>query len=196
MSFWIIASTARSPHCSVPSVAGRIASLRMPWTTAPSICATANQALVKPMSVEQKTRMFTLLCQLGFKEIEVGFPAASQPDFDFLRELIEKDLVPVDVTIQVLTQAREELIRRTFEAVKGARRANLHLYNSTSIVQRRDVFGLDCAGINAIAVEGAKWVEECAVDAAPDDLGVPILAGELHGHRALTSRSMWWMRCK
>jgi 2-isopropylmalate synthase len=135
-------------------------------TQAPDYCAVdlrdGNQALVKPMSVEQKTRMFTLLCRLGFKEIEVGFPAASQPDFDFLRELIEKDLVPVDVTIQVLTQAREELIRRTFEAVKGARRANLHLYNSTSIVQRRDVFGLDRAGIKAIAVEGAKWVEECA----------------------------------
>ena len=135
-------------------------------THAPDYCAVdlrdGNQALVKPMSVEQKTRMFTLLCRLGFKEIEVGFPAASQPDFDFLRELIEKDLVPVDVTIQVLTQAREELIRRTFEAVKGARRANLHLYNSTSVVQRRDVFGLDRAGIKAIAVEGAKWVEECA----------------------------------
>jgi 2-isopropylmalate synthase len=136
------------------------------FSHAPDYCAVdlrdGNQALVKPMSVEQKTRMFTLLCQVGFKEIEVGFPAASQPDFDFLRELIEKDLVPSDVTIQVLTQAREELIRRTFEAVKGARRANLHLYNSTSIVQRRDVFGLDRAGIKAIAVKGAIWVKECA----------------------------------
>jgi len=136
-------------------------------THAPDYCAVdlrdGNQALVKPMSVEQKTRLFTLLCQLGFKEIEVGFPAASQPDFDFVRELIEQDLVPSDVTIQVLTQAREELIRRTFEAVKGARRANMHLYNSTSIVQRRDVFGLDRAGIKAIAVQGATWVKECAV---------------------------------
>jgi 2-isopropylmalate synthase len=133
---------------------------------APDYCAVdlrdGNQALVKPMSVEQKTRLFELLCQLGFKEIEVGFPAASQPDFDFVRELIEQRLVPSDVTIQVLTQAREELIRRTFEAVKGARRANMHLYNSTSIVQRRDVFGLDRAGIRAIAVQGATWVKECA----------------------------------
>ena len=135
-------------------------------THAPDYCAVdlrdGNQALVKPMSVEQKTRLFMLLCQLGFKEIEVGFPAASQPDFDFVRELVEQDLVPTDVTIQVLTQAREELIRRTFEAVKGARRANLHLYNSTSLVQRRDVFGLDRAGVKAIAVQGAKWVKECA----------------------------------
>jgi 2-isopropylmalate synthase len=135
-------------------------------TCAPDYCAVdlrdGNQALVKPMSVEQKTRMFTLLCQLGFKEIEVGFPAASQPDFDFVRELVEKDLVPSDVTIQVLTQASEMLIRRTFEAVKGARRANMHLYNSTSVVQRRDVFGLDRSGIQAIAVRGATWVKECA----------------------------------
>src|SRR5258708_12193166 len=133
---------------------------------APDYCAVdlrdGNQALVKPMSVEQKTRTFTLLCRLGFKEIEVGFPAASQPDFDFLRELIDKELGPREVSNQVTTQAGEELIRRTFEAVKGARRANLHLYNSTSLVQRRDVFGLDRAGIKAIAVQGAKWVKECA----------------------------------
>src|SRR5271154_5024551 len=136
------------------------------FTHAPDYCAVdlrdGNQALAKPMSVEQKTRMFTLLCKLGFKEIEVGFPAASQPDYDFLRELIERGLVPVDVTIQVLTQAREELIRRTFEAVKGARRANLHLYNSTSFVQRRDVFGLDRAGIKGLAVDGAQWGKEYA----------------------------------
>jgi HMGL-like len=94
------------------------------FTHAPDYCAVdlrdGNQALVKPMSVEQKTRMFTLLCQIGFKEIEVGFPAASQPDFEFLRELLEKDLVPADVTIQVLTQAREELIRRTGAMAAGA----------------------------------------------------------------------------
>ncbi len=135
-------------------------------TYAPDYCAVdlrdGNQTLLRPMSVEQKRRLFTLLCQLGLKEIEVGFPAASQPDFDFVRELIEQDLVPADVTIQVLTQAREELIRRTFEAVKGARRANMHLYNSTSFVQRRDVFGLDRAGIKAIAVQGAIWVKEYA----------------------------------
>src|SRR5258708_18335151 len=135
-------------------------------THAPDYCAVdlrgGIQALVKPMSVEQKPRLVTLLCQLGFKEIEVGFSAASQPDFDFVRELIEQELVPSDVTIQVLTQAREELIRRTFEAVKGARRANLHLYNSTALVQRRDVFGLDRAGIKANPVQGAKWVKETA----------------------------------
>src|SRR5258706_4267152 len=127
-------------------------------THAPDYCAVdlrdGNQALVKPMSVEQKTRLFTLLCQLGFKEIEVGFPAASQPDFDFVRELIEQDLVPSEVTIQVLTQAREELIRRTFEAVKGARRAHVHLYNSTAIVQRPDVVRLQRGRIQTIAVEG------------------------------------------
>jgi 2-isopropylmalate synthase len=135
-------------------------------TEAPDWCAVdlrdGNQALVKPMTVEQKHRMFKLLCALGFKEIEVGFPAASQPDFDFVREIIERDLVPSDVTVQVLTQARPELIARTFEAVKGARRANMHLYNSTSTVQREQVFGLDREGIKQIAVQGAKWVKEHA----------------------------------
>jgi 2-isopropylmalate synthase len=135
-------------------------------TKAPDWCAVdlrdGNQALVKPMTVDQKHRMFKLLVQLGFKEIEVGFPAASQPDFDFTRQIIEQGLIPDDVRIQVLTQARPELIARTFEAVKGAKRANMHLYNSTSTVQREQVFGLDRAGIKAIAVNGAKWVKEHA----------------------------------
>src|SRR4030081_1697332 len=113
-----------------------------------------NQALVEPMGAERKRRMFDLLVKLGFKEIEVGFPAASQTDFDFVRELIEGDLVPKDVTIQVLTQSRSELIRRTFEAVAGSRRAIVHLYNSTSELQRRVVCGQDRAGIVAIAVAG------------------------------------------
>ena len=121
-----------------------------------------NQALIEPMSVEQKKRMFDLLVEVGFKEIEVGFPAASQPDFDFVRSLIEEDRVPEDVTIQVLTQARPELIQRTFESLKGARRAILHVYNSTSIVQREKVFKTDKAGIVEIAVEGAKEVKRCA----------------------------------
>jgi 2-isopropylmalate synthase len=135
-------------------------------TKAPDWCAVdlrdGNQALVKPMTVDQKHRMFKLLVQLGFKEIEVGFPAASQPDFDFTREIIEQGLIPDDVRIQVLTQARPELIARTFEAVRGAKRANMHLYNSTSTVQREQVFGLDREGIKQIAVAGAKWVKEHA----------------------------------
>ena len=140
-------------------------------TEAPIWCSVdlrdGNQALIEPMSVDQKKRMFELLVEVGFKEIEVGFPAASQPDFDFVRSLIEEDKVPHDVTIQVLTQARPELIRRTFDSLKGARRAILHLYNSTSIVQREKVFKTDKAGIIDIAVEGAKEVKRCAA-AQPD----------------------------
>ena len=135
-------------------------------TKAPIWCSVdlrdGNQALIEPMSVKQKKRMFDLLVEVGFKEIEVGFPAASQPDFDFVRSLIEENKVPEDVTIQVLTQARPELIRRTFESLKGARRAILHLYNSTSIVQREKVFKTDKNGIIEIAVEGAKEVKRCA----------------------------------
>ena len=135
-------------------------------TKAPIWCSVdlrdGNQALIEPMSVKQKKRMFDLLVEVGFKEIEVGFPAASQPDFDFVRSLIEENRVPEDVTIQVLTQARPELIRRTFESLKGARRAILHLYNSTSIVQREKVFKTDKNGIIEIAVEGAKEVKRCA----------------------------------
>ena len=126
-----------------------------------------NQALIEPMSVEQKKKMFALLVEVGFKEIEVGFPAASQPDFDFVRSLIEENKIPSDVTIQVLTQARSELIQRTFESLKGARRAILHVYNSTSIVQREKVFKTDKAGIVAIAKAGAEEVQRCA-KLAPD----------------------------
>ena len=122
---------------------------------------------LSPCQLGQKKRMFELLVEVGFKEIEVGFPAASQPDFDFVRSLIEEDKVPHDVTIQVLTQARPELIRRTFDSLKGARRAILHLYNSTSIVQREKVFKTDKAGIIDIAVQGAKEVKRCAA-AQPD----------------------------
>ena len=135
-------------------------------TEAPIWCSVdlrdGNQALIEPMSVGQKKRMFDLLVEVGFKEIEVGFPAASQPDFDFVRSLIEDDKIPSDVTIQVLTQARPELIRRTFDSLKGARRAILHVYNSTSIVQREKVFKTDKGGIIEIAVEGAKEVKRCA----------------------------------
>src|SRR5690606_32283203 len=105
---------------------------------------------------------FRELVRMGFKEIEVGFPSASQPDFEFVRQIIEQKLIPDDVTIQVLTQARPELIERTFEAVRGAKRAIVHLYNSTSTLQRRVVFGLDRAGIVDIAVEGTKLVKRLA----------------------------------
>jgi len=115
-----------------------------------------NQALIDPMDPERKRRMFDTLVKMGFKEIEVGFPSASQPDFDFVRLLIEEDLVPDDVTIQVLTQCRPELIQRTYECLEGARRAIVHFYNSTSILQRRVVFGLDKPGIVDIAVNAAK----------------------------------------
>lgn len=129
---------------------------------APTWCSVdlrdGNQALIEPMSVSQKRMMFELLVDMGFKEIEIGFPAASQPDFDFCRWLIEEDRIPDDVTIQVLTQARPEIIRRTFEGLKGAKRAIVHVYNSTSTVQREKVFRLDREGIKAIAVNGAKEV--------------------------------------
>jgi 2-isopropylmalate synthase len=115
-----------------------------------------NQALIDPMDPARKRRMFDTLVAMGFKEIEVGFPSASQPDFDFVRELIEDDLVPDDVTIQVLTQCRPELIERTYECLQGANRAIVHFYNSTSILQRRVVFGMDQAGITQIAVDAAK----------------------------------------
>ncbi|NEX22502.1 2-isopropylmalate synthase [Thiorhodococcus mannitoliphagus] len=121
-----------------------------------------NQALFEPMSVVQKQRLWGLLVRLGFKEIEVGFPAASQPDYDFVRWLIEADQIPEDVTIQVLVQAREALIRRTYEALRGARQAIVHVYNSTSPAQREWVFGQDREGVKAIARQGAAWVREMA----------------------------------
>jgi 2-isopropylmalate synthase len=133
-------------------------------TKAPIWCSVdlrdGNQALVEPMGPERKRRMFDTLVKLGFKEIEVGFPAASQTDFDFVRQLIDEELIPDDVTIQVLTQSRQELIERTFESVRGSRRAIIHLYNSTSELQRRVVFGLDRKGIIDIAVTGAKIVRD------------------------------------
>ncbi len=121
-----------------------------------------NQALIEPMDAARKRRMFDMLVKIGFKEIEVGFPAASQTDFDFVREIIDERLIPDDVTIQVLTQARPELIARTYESIKGARRAIVHVYNSTSVAQRRVVFRTDRAGIIDIAVRGATHVREHA----------------------------------
>jgi 2-isopropylmalate synthase len=128
---------------------------------APRWCAVdlrdGNQALIDPMTPERKKRMFELLVRMGYKEIEVGFPSASQTDFDFVRMLIEEKLIPDDVVIQVLTQAREHLIERTYEAIKGAPQAIVHFYNSTSTLQRRVVFGQDKDGIKEMAVQGAKW---------------------------------------
>ena len=118
-----------------------------------------NQALVEPMNAEQKLRLWEQLLEIGFKTIEVGFPSASSHDYDFLRKLIEEERVPDDVTVQVLVQARAELIAKTFEALSGVKRAVVHFYNSTSTVQRRDVFKLDRAGIVEIAVQGAKLVK-------------------------------------
>ena len=115
-----------------------------------------NQALIDPMDPQRKRRMFEALVKMGFKEIEVGFPSASQPDFDFVRQLIEEDLIPDDVSIQVLVQCRQELIERTYEAIAGAKQAIVHFYNSTNPLQREVVFGLDKAGIIDIAVNGAR----------------------------------------
>jgi 2-isopropylmalate synthase len=129
-----------------------------------------NQALVEPMGPDRKRRMFNLLVKLGFKEIEVGFPSASDTDFTFVRELVEHRLVPEDVTIQVLTQARPELIERSFEAIRGARRAVMHLYNSTSTLQRRVVFGLDKPGIVDIAVSGARLIRDLAATMPDTDV--------------------------
>jgi 2-isopropylmalate synthase len=133
-------------------------------TKAPRWCSVdlrdGNQALIDPMDPSRKRRMFDLLVKCGFKEIEVGFPSASQPDFDFVRQLIEERLIPDDVIIQVLTQARPELIERTYESLRGAPRAIVHLYNSTSTLQRRVVFGLDRAGIVDIAVRAARLCQD------------------------------------
>ncbi len=129
-------------------------------TTAPLWCAVdlrdGNQALIDPMDPARKLKMFKTLVAMGYKEIEVGFPSASQTDFDFVRQLIEEDLVPDDVSIQVLTQCREDLIRRTYESIRGAREVIVHFYNSTSTLQRKVVFGLDKDGITEIAVNAAK----------------------------------------
>ena len=133
-------------------------------TAAPRWCAVdlrdGNQALIDPMSPERKRIMFDLLVSMGYKEIEVGFPSASQTDFDFVRQLIEENLIPDDVTIQVLTQAREGLIARTYEAIAGAKQAIVHLYNSTSTLQREVVFRTDEQGIIDIALNGARWCKK------------------------------------
>ncbi len=141
-------------------------------TEAPRWCAVdlrdGNQALIDPMTTPRKLAMFQLLVSMGYKEIEVGFPSASQTDFDFVRQLIEGDHIPDDVEIQVLTQCREELIARTFESLRGAKQAIVHFYNSTSTLQRRVVFGLDKDGITDIATQGARLCQKYHEINAPD----------------------------
>ena len=133
-------------------------------TKAPIWCSVdlrdGNQALIDPMDPVRKRRMFDTLVNMGFKEIEVGFPSASQTDYDFIRELIEEDLIPDDVTIQVLTQCREDLIRRTYESLKGANNAIVHFYNSTSPLQRCVVFRLEQSGIVDIGLDAARLCRE------------------------------------
>lgn len=140
---------------------------------APQWCAVdlrdGNQALVEPMTVASKLRLFDCLLEVGFKQIEVGFPAASEEDFAFVRALIDGGRIPEDVTILVLTQARRDLIERSFEALSGVKQAIVHLYNSTSTVQRERVFRLDRSGIVDIAVQGARWVRECAAQRPETD---------------------------
>ena len=123
-----------------------------------------NQSLIEPMSLETKVEFFKLLVKIGFKEIEVGFPAASKTEYDFLRKLIEENLIPDDVTVQVLTQAREHIIKKTFEALRGAKNAVVHVYNSTSVAQREQVFAKDKEQIKKIAVEGAKLLKQLAAE--------------------------------
>ena len=132
--------------------------------TAPTWCSVdlrdGNQALIQPMSLQKKLEMFKLLTDMGFKEIEVGFPSASQVEFEFTRTLIEENLIPDDVVIQVLTQAREHLIRKTYESIRGAKEVIVHIYNSTSTLQRRTVFKMNRKEIITLAVEGAKLLKE------------------------------------
>ena len=133
---------------------------------APAWCSVdlrdGNQALIVPMSLEEKLEFFQMLVKIGFKEIEVGFPAASETEYEFLRTLIEKNMIPEDVTVQVLTQCRDHIIRRTFEAVKGAPRAVIHFYNSTSVAQREQVFHKSKEEIKQIATDGASWSSSSA----------------------------------
>ena len=131
---------------------------------APAWCSVdlrdGNQALIVPMSLEEKLEFFQMLVKIGFKEIEVGFPAASDTEYEFLRTLIEKNMIPEDVTVQVLTQCRDHIIRKTFEAVKGAPRAVIHFYNSTSVAQREQVFHKSKEEIKKIATDGARLVKQ------------------------------------
>ena len=149
--------------------------MNMSWVTkeypteAPIWCSVdlrdGNQALIVPMNLEEKIEYYRFLLKAGFKEIEVGFPAASETEFEFLRYLVDHDMIPDDVTVQVLTQAREHIIRKTFEALKGVKNAIVHVYNSTSTAQREQVFGKSKEEIKKIAVEGAKLLQRLTDEA-------------------------------
>ena len=141
-----------------------------------------NQALIIPMNLDEKLEFYKMLLKVGFKEIEVGFPAASETEYEFLRRLVEDDLIPDDVTIQVLTQAREHIIRKTFEALKGVKNAVVHVYNSTSVAQREQVFRKSKEEIKEIAVEGAKLLKKLTEEAGEDyrfEYSTGICAGSL-----------------
>ncbi|WP_018297955.1 2-isopropylmalate synthase [Corynebacterium lubricantis] len=167
---------SQMPHERYLTFAQEVETIELPdrtWpdkkiTQAPQWCAVdlrdGNQALIDPMSPERKRRMFNLLVQMGYKEIEVGFPSASQTDFDFVREIIEENMIPEDVTIQVLVQAREHLIRRTFEACEGAPNVIVHFYNSTSKLQRKVVFRKERPEIKKLATDAAELIKEIAAD--------------------------------
>ena len=131
-----------------------------------------NQALIDPMNLEEKLMFFKMLIEVGFKEIEVGFPSASETEYEILRTLIDRNLIPDDVTIQVLVQAREHLIRKTFEAIKGAKNVIVHFYNSTSTLQRKVVFKKDMDGIIDIAVQGARLIKQLTDEIAGDDINI------------------------
>ncbi|MGV0394933.1 2-isopropylmalate synthase [Corynebacterium uberis] len=173
---WNTQRASSMPAGRYPSYVQEVEDFQLPDRTwpdrrferAPQWCAVdlrdGNQALIDPMSPERKRRMFQLLVRMGYKEIEVGFPSASQTDFDFVREIIERDMIPDDVTIQVLVQAREHLIRRTFEACEGARNVIVHFYNSTSILQRKVVFRKDKAAIKKLATDAAHLIKDIAAD--------------------------------
>ena len=144
-----------------------------------------NQALIDPMNVREKLELFHTLVDIGVKEIEVGFPSASETEYEFIRTLIEGGHIPDDVTIQVLVQAREHLIRRTFEAIDGAKHVIFHFYNSTSTLQRKVVFHTDVEGVKKIAVDAARLIRELSQPAPRrgDGSAVRVLPGVLHGHR-------------
>ena len=160
-----------------------------------------NQALIEPMSLEEKVEFFKMLVKIGFKEIEVGFPAASETEYNFLRTLIDRKLIPDDVTVQVLTQAREHIIRKTFEAVDGAPNAVVHVCNSTSVAQREQVFRKSKEEIKKIAVDGAKLLKELAAEVKGNIRLRCAMPFWMYGsHRQMPRRSSifrlpWKMRC-
>ena len=181
-----------TPNSEIPALSGREddrtrVALAHDRPSAPTWCSVdlrdGNQALAVPMSVEEKLEYFDLLVKIGFKEIEIGFPSASQIEFDFTRRLIEENRIPDDVWVQMLVQSKEELIERTFESIRGAPRAIVHLYNSTSPAQRRITFGLDKKGVQDIAVSGTQAHPRPREKRAGHENPLRVFAGKLLRHR-------------